>query len=257
MNLDVKCGHDIKPLSFREIISNRRLNVVDGKIKWHIVNFTPDMEKYKVILAFEQAFKIWQKVFYPIEFEPTSNKAEAQVILQFDDGAGRFEPNVLAYAFAPANGRSNVWFNDKYNWGDMHDATHISLLKVAVHELGHSANLHHHNIKEGILFPMYQPNNDIIIVQDSINGIRHIYGKIMDALTPEEPDVPEIPDDKPKPDDVNQVIEFIKVLFPNKVRLRNLTEIQLLEIATKLDIMAKISDLKKDTIDKIYNVLYP
>lgn len=39
----------------------------NGMIHWHIVNFTPDMDKFKVILAFEKCFQQWQMAFDMME----------------------------------------------------------------------------------------------------------------------------------------------------------------------------------------------
>lgn len=230
---------------YSEIVPGKRINVVNGEIKWHIDDFTPDMDKYKVILAFEKAFQIWQLHFNPIVFKSTATASEAQIILHFANNGDSdlpisFDTGVLAYAFAPVDGTSDIWFNDVYKWAEMHSQGYINLQKVTVHELGHSFNLDHSSDNRDIMFPSYSPNDTINITQDTIDGIKDIYREF---LVPTDPDY-------------MHMVEFLKELFPRWRKLKILTEPQLLVIAEELDIDAKLSDLKLDTINKIWKALH-
>ena len=60
--------------------------------------------------------------------------------------------------------------------GERHSSNHVSLLKVAVHELGHSFNLGHSNDVNDIMYFQYQPNNNIVITDDTSGTIKEIYG---------------------------------------------------------------------------------
>tara|TARA_R110000822_G_scaffold25937_17_gene78530 strand:- start:13500 stop:14225 length:726 start_codon:yes stop_codon:yes gene_type:complete len=240
--MKIKCNHNV--LQFSEIVSGARLNVVDGEIKWHLANFTPDMDKYKVILAFEQAFAIWQEHFHPVKIVPTSEVSEAQIILNFATNGSvdlpiRFDVGTLAYAFAPTNGTSGVWINEEYQWASMHKPNMIDLKKVIVHELGHSFNLGHSADITDIMYPAYQPNSTVTLTEDTVDGIKTMYAE---HLTPDDTD--------------EYIVDFIRELFPTKYRLRRLSEKQLLVIADELDIEATIKDLKRKTRDKIYNRLH-
>lgn len=52
-----------------------------------------------------------------------------------------------------------------------------------------------------------------------------------------------------------EVKAFVKNLFPTRYRLEQLTETQLVQIANSLDIEATTTDLKSDTVNKIWVVL--
>ena len=68
----------------------------------------------------------------------------------------------------------------------MHSNTSIFLLKVAVHELGHSFGLYHSTDINDVMYPSYQPNEEVNITPDTIAGIVKLYG----AVTPVNPDIP-------------------------------------------------------------------
>jgi len=87
----------------------------------------------------------------------------------------------LAYAFAPGYHAhaSDMFFNDDWQWDEMHKPSKISLFKVAVHEMGHAFNLGHSGNRHDIMFPTYQPNNDINITMDTKKTIKKLYKKYM------------------------------------------------------------------------------
>lgn len=175
--------------SFTTIDGKSAIVPVDGKIYWHIVNFTKDQEKYKTIFAIEQAFKEWQPYFYPIIFESTDELYKAHIKIHFttndQNPPVQFRDEVLAYAFAPYGGslQGNVYFNDEYNWANMHTKTHHDLFKVAVHEIGHTFNIGHSKVPEDIMAPIYDPFNDVLITKDSINAVRYLYKKYFSELS--------------------------------------------------------------------------
>ena len=53
-----------------------------------------------------------------------------------------------------------------------------NLLRIAVHELGHSLGLEHSDVQSAIMSPFYRgykPN--FTLHQDDIDGIRYLYGQ--------------------------------------------------------------------------------
>lgn len=180
------CSHASKS-SYSLITPGEHLKPINGKILWHIeeASLTQDMEKYKTIFAFEQAFSKWGQVMHPIVFQATGNKAEAQIVIKFRHNGDadlpfQFEETTLAYAFAPQGTslgiHADMYFNDGYRWDEMHKTGSIYLFKVAVHEIGHTLNLGHQtqDIKD-IMYPMYQPNGEVVMNSDTKKGIYDLY----------------------------------------------------------------------------------
>ena len=221
---------------------------INGKIYWHVdeSSLTQDMEKYKIIFAIEQSFKKWQQYFHNIEFVPSNNPSESAIVIKFkrngDQGLPTpFGGGVLAYAFYPF-GKSlgihaDIFLNDEYEWAEMHKPGHISLQKVFIHEVGHSLGLAHSTDIENIMYPQYQPNNDIVITQDTIEGIHKLYGK-----PPKEED-----------DEAGLVNKFIRKLvgFRGEKFLQDINEPEVVFIAHVLGIDATEENLKQETITKI------
>lgn len=181
------CSHETDAQNYSTIVPNQHLKPINGKIYWHIVEetLTNDIEKYKVIYAFEQAFKSWQPSLTPIIFEATGNKDIAQIRIFFlRNGDNRlpvpFSDGVLAYAYAPNDEslgvHADMYFNDAYRWDEIHKPGSIFLFKVAVHELGHTLNIGHQTAdKTDIMYPIYQPDNSVIINKDTQKGIYDLY----------------------------------------------------------------------------------
>lgn len=217
----------------------------DNKILWHIDEkyVTNDLEKFKIIAQFQKAFNAWQEYFNPIKFESTSNIAEAPIVLRFmSDGdpslPSPFGESTLAYAYFPNKEslgiHSDIYFNDKYKWAELHSDDGINLWKVLVHELGHSTGIDHNNIPHDIMYPTYQPNDDVNITEDTQNAIRYLYGQYIDKATP-----------------VSPLVRDLRTIFPEARLLGELTELQLQSIGKLIGVDILIEDLKKDNIDKI------
>lgn len=171
-------------LKIETIVPGATIGSTDGKIYWHIANFTPDMDKYKVILSIQKAFNHWQRHFNEV-FTTTSNPVEAHIVFQFKNNGEQGLPEqfgqyTLAYAFAPVNGRSAVFLNDKWNWSELHEPGSYNLFKVLVHELGHSFNLGHSEDIVDIMYPTYQPDDSVVITSDTISTIQRLYGAVID-----------------------------------------------------------------------------
>lgn len=195
------CGDCQQPAHFTTLSGNRIIEPnAAGEILWHICNFTPDQKKYKTLFAIEQAFKVWQPHFFPIEIKPTSDFDAAHIKIFFVkgnhsdtkiriedgrlidvdcsypfDGAG----GVLAHAFAPYGGHlaGHLHLDEAENWADMHKpGLAVDLLTVMIHEIGHNWNLGHSKIPAAIMFPTYNGIKHTVDADD-IEGVNHLYGE--------------------------------------------------------------------------------
>lgn len=240
------CRQSLRPhQGFTTIIGKNYIN--SPTIKWHISSFTPDMQKYKVILAFSYAFQVWQRYLDPIKVESTSKPEEANIIINFASNSDnrlpvQFEQGVLAYAYAPVNNKTDMWFNEEYDWGSMHSNDKIDLKKVAVHEIGHALNIGHTEVEQDIMYPTYNPTNDINITTDSIQAIQYLYGALKRSIGV---------DNSAK----NNVYRLIRFWFIADKNLHVLNHTQVIMIANSLGIVADKSVAKNVLISKIYAYL--
>lgn len=150
---------------------------------WHIANFTPDMDKQKIILAFDRMFQKWQDAIDEIEpvgrvikLKSTPDISKAHFIYRFVkkkhtyvardkverqcpktmDGAG----GVLARMWTleagePMGGQCHL--DEAENWGEMHSRDHRRLFIVLLHEQGHGFGIGHSEFKTAVMGPFYNP----------------------------------------------------------------------------------------------------
>lgn len=176
----------IRPENLNSIQGAKPIPVINGEIKWHLDEsvLPAGIDKYQCIQAFEKSFQILQGAFGTIKFVSSGEAKESPIILRFRNGnepdlPNQFGQNVLAYAFPNHDNfehASDVFFNLKYKWWDMHKPGFISIKKVCVHETLHALGFEHSNDQRDILFWQYQNNDDIILTEDTLTAIRKFYG---------------------------------------------------------------------------------
>lgn len=170
---------------------------------WYVSNFTPDMDKYQVILAIEKMFGIWQRGLDQIKpigsylhFKSTDDISKAHFIISFGSHVHKFKDNwgnehtcpfnfdgkgkVLAHAWdliidKPYGGQ--IHMDDSENWGSLHSNNSTDILTALLHETGHALGLDHSQIRESIMYASYSGSKNRL-AQDDIQGLSKRFGKI-------------------------------------------------------------------------------
>ena len=130
------------------------LKIDNWTIYWHFLNFTTDVEKYKILLVAERAFKQLEVCLYPLKFKSTQKPSEAQIKIEFDKSYDRHWRKKGSIAFATYPHTKNPWvitFNDTITWN------FNKLLQVLTHEGWHAVWLKHSDDPES---PMSTPYSD-------------------------------------------------------------------------------------------------
>ena len=248
----MKCIHSIIA-GLRIVDPNDALVPIEGgKIFWHIDEkyLTRDMKRFKVILAFEKAFSAWQKYFNPIRFESTSDQSKAAIIIRFMNNKHKelpykFEEETLAYAFYPEKEsfgiESDVYFNDAYEWADMHKDENVNLWKVAVHELGHAFVLDHSSNIRDIMYPTYQPDDSVFFSKDTRKAIEKLYGNLKESYRIMQED-----------EGGSSVKKFLLKVFPSYRELARLSELQILRMGKLLSVDVSDSLSRTENARRIF-----
>lgn len=246
----MNCGNlasELKSIKGSKVVPHK-----DGIIYWHIREnkLTSDIDKYKVILAFENGFKILEKYFYPIQFKSTGNIEEAPILLGFykngdTDLPQKFDSSTLAFAYAnyeQYKHSSDIFFNDAYKWAEMNKTgQEINLCKVFVHECLHALGFDHSDIQTDILFWQYQSDDQINFSNDTQLSIKERY----------KDEMARVPGIVTARFDINEAKEFCKSIIQvkeNKLTLGGQTFVNLcrffgLSIDRKVNSLAEIRDI--------------
>lgn len=159
----------------------------EGVLYWSINNFTPDMEKYEVILAVQKAFDVWNKVLHPIRFESIKEWQKAHIRISFasKDHDGFFnghyplkcpvkfdgEGGVLAHAYFAD---PELHMDEDEDWTGVEGSGGVHLLTVLIHEIGHNLNIGHSSVKAAIMYPEYNgPKTELH--PDDIAAVYRLY----------------------------------------------------------------------------------
>lgn len=192
---------------------------------WHISNFSPDMDKFRIILAIEKVMTNFQRAFdgitpigQYIHFKSTAVLGEADFIFTFGSDSHEFptadgaintcpfpfdgKGKVLAHAWSLITGQGfggQMHFDEAEKWGDMHDAEHTHLITVAMHEFGHCLDLGHSKVKGALMYPTYN-GEKAKLHSDDLKGLQAKFGDLKQKIYEEyympfeeEPEVPTKP----------------------------------------------------------------
>lgn len=193
-------------------------------LTYFIANTSGDLDGGIQRQIIRQAFDVWAAVI-PLTFTEASSASQADIVIGFGSGthcelyqtASAQCPNdpriafdgpqgVLAHCYYPpgqgGSSAGDCHFDEGEQWTNANnDQFAVSLLSVAIHELGHGLGLDHEpNDTSAIMYPSYDQNNvKIALGQDDIQGIQSLYGARDGSLPPENPPPP--PNNPPQPND--------------------------------------------------------
>ena len=202
----MKYSCENRPQNFTHINSETLKLPAKYTYYWHVVNFSEDIDKYKIIHAFNLVFQKYQRVFDQVEpkgpflsIDSTDDISKADVIISFgsfshkmtmQNGKTKLCPypfdgkqGVLAHAFSinedhPWGGQLHL--DDSENWADMHSSTHTDLLSVFLHEMGHIFDIGHSKSKGAVMYPTYEgsnrdlQNDDLMGINEKIRPIKQM-----------------------------------------------------------------------------------
>ncbi|XP_071982572.1 matrix metalloproteinase-21-like isoform X2 [Engystomops pustulosus] len=153
-------------------------------IKWRLLG-----EGYSVWLNIDQqrsilmrAFRIWSEVV-PLNFEEDVTSPAHLIDIKLGFGTGRHLGcsqlfDGMGREFAHAWRLGDIHFDDDEHFVPPNSEQGISLLKVAVHEIGHVLGLSHMNEMTSVMQPNYIPaNSRMELDRTDRKAIQRIYGR--------------------------------------------------------------------------------
>jgi predicted Zn-dependent protease len=150
-------------------------------VTWHLKNTARNLTLATTISIFHMVFDLWSQ-HANINFTYMSIETNADIIIEFlygdhGDGTNFDGPgNILAHAFYPGTSYGgDAHFDIDEEWDIYGYNDNISLLNVALHEIGHSLGLQHSSITNSIMYAWYI-SPIFYLSEDDILGIRELYG---------------------------------------------------------------------------------
>ncbi|XP_075043867.1 matrix metalloproteinase-21-like [Mixophyes fleayi] len=153
-------------------------------IKWRLLG-----EGYSVWLTIDQqrsilmrAFRIWSEVV-PLNFEEDLNSPAHLIDVKLGFGTRRHLGcsqlfDGMGREFAHAWQLGDIHFDDDEHFVPPNSEQGISLLKVAIHEIGHVLGLSHMNELTSVMQPNYIPTNSMMELDGTDRrAIQKIYGR--------------------------------------------------------------------------------
>ncbi|MGH0161537.1 UNVERIFIED_CONTAM: hypothetical protein FKN15_069691 [Acipenser sinensis] len=152
-------------------------------LKWRLIGegyssqLSIDEQRY----IFRLAFRMWSEIC-PLEFEEDNSSPLAMIDMRLGFGTGRHLGCTQTFdgagrEFAHAWYLGDIHFDDDEHFTAPNSDNGISLLKVAVHEIGHVLGLPHIYRTGSIMQPSYIPqDSDFEINWLDRKAIQHLYG---------------------------------------------------------------------------------
>lgn len=182
-----------QPQTF-SIASRMPIPYHDGKISWHIVNFSVDLPEHEQIMIFQDVFNHFNYQLWPLRHASTEDIDDAYFRIAFVEKDlivknylrkelfqcpydFNINPGTLAVAYPRQGSKYDGWIfvNEEYMWSVIHATGKFSLQKVLIHEVAHAFGLGHTEKKNDIMAPVYDPRN--AWTKDSIQGLNEIYSR--------------------------------------------------------------------------------
>lgn len=181
------------------------------ELTYFIYSFAQNIPSGDQQTIVRQAFDAWASVTQ-LNFEEVGSIDEADILLGFGQDAhcelydiravscpagdatfdGRF--GVLAHAYFPNSGQlaGETHFDAGEPWvNDSRSGSGVSLLSVAMHEIGHAIGLEHSSIPNALMYPNYNQAAPIESLRpDDVAGAQALYGSNDGSVTPVAPQAP-------------------------------------------------------------------
>lgn len=186
------------PILYDNHSNSNQYVILGGKwnksnITWFISKPCNGVSLTTLKTTIQQAFNVWGSQVN-LTFSEAANSQSADIILSWGETnhpswvdnsncQAPFETGVLAHAWGPPpinpylSGDIHFW--NFWNWtpnGEVNGSS-VSILSIAIHEIGHSLGLNHSLDRSAIMFASYDPTNPkFTLSADDIAGIKSIYG---------------------------------------------------------------------------------
>ena len=181
----------------------------EGRIFWHIVNFTPDLPKDRTLALFDDAMGKIQTgldkippVGRYIHFEPTKDFHQATMRFFFMNPFLKTQTYTISDTYElvnefPFDGKGgtlgqrlykshDIYLDEAEDWVGEPAPGKINLVSVLVHETLHAFGLGHTS-KYGIMRPYY--DSDIVdLQQDDLEGLAMLWSPVKYRYAPAELD---------------------------------------------------------------------
>ncbi|XP_074641352.1 matrix metalloproteinase-21-like [Tubulanus polymorphus] len=170
----------------------KRSPVIDGnstraflsdKIMWRLLEYSARIQPSEQLSTLNLAFRMWSEVI-PKVFTQENNDHISSVDIELAFAKGTHQN--CARVFDGNGGElAHSWLHGDIHFDDSEDFkatddTGVQLLRVAVHELGHSLGLSHSASRESIMYPIYRPqaapHDDFELQPIDRQQIQAIYG---------------------------------------------------------------------------------
>ncbi|XP_018412968.1 PREDICTED: matrix metalloproteinase-21 [Nanorana parkeri] len=168
----------------QEAFQNSGGRVFNKKLlKWRMIGegYSSQMSINEQRYVFRLAFRMWSEVM-PLDFEEDNTSPLSQIDIKLGFGRGRHLGCSRAFdgsgqEFAHAWFLGDIHFDDDEHFTAPSSDTGISLLKVAVHEIGHVLGLSHIHRPGSIMQPNYIPQESgFELDRSDRKAVQRLYG---------------------------------------------------------------------------------
>lgn len=143
-----------------------QLLVKDGFYTWRIHKFSSYIPDLLVWETMATAFNFWETITQIKFVYSTDTRTNIKIMftnpihtMSTGHACVEFEDNTLAHAYYPDTPFfGEMHFNDRQLFDANKNQNSFSLLRVAIHEIGHLLGLRHNDRRSSIMYPYESPN---------------------------------------------------------------------------------------------------